>query len=231
MAIKPGEIITYKDLTDHFFNWIKNSANLINVAETDEEYNRKVPEQWRNFSERIVKERTGVKESRPQSVGALVELDPQSKIERVSINTVIEEFNAFMRSRGLDVPSVQNTQITTRGIINFWNNVAIFCSTNIVLVSAGITLDGESVPLVDKTVRRMYKSNTSWPTAPSIGNSELIVASDVTTMLSNLEEVVNKVSKMHQLIYKISAFSSSSSCCSSSSSSSSSSIYIAYMKI
>ena len=87
------------------------------------------------------------------------------------------------------------------------------------------------MPLVDKTVRRMYKSNTSWPTAPSIGNSELIVASDVTTMLSNLEEVVNKVSKMHQLIYKISAFSSSSSCCSSSSSSSSSSIYIAYMKI
>lgn len=231
MAIKPGEVITYKDLVDHFFDWVKNKANLINVAETDDAYNRQVPEAWRTFSKQITKDRTGAKESRVQPVGALVELDQQSILGRVSINTVTADFNAFMTSRGLDVPSVQDTQITTRGIINFWNNVAIFCSTNIVLVSAGISLEGTDVPIIDKTVRRMYKPNRSWPSTPAIGNSELIVANDVTAMLGNLEEIVNSVSKMHQIIYKISAFSSSSSCCSSSSSSSSSSVYIAYMKI
>lgn len=222
MAIKPGEIITYRDLVNNFFDWIQNSANLINVAESDEAYNNNVPKEWRSgYTRKIETDRTGVHEDAPiQKVGANITIKTSSIIPRVSINTVKQEFNAFMRNRGLDNDSKLNTTVTTRGIINFWNNVATFCSTNIVLVSS----------CENTIVKKMYRSNTSWPSVPDIGDSELIVAEDVLSMLGNLEETVNRIAKMHQILYDIAAFSSSSSscCCSCSSSSS---IYIAYMNI
>ena len=222
MAIKPGETITYRDLVNNFFDWIQNSANLINVAESDEAYNNNVPKEWRSgYTRKIETNRTGVHEDAPiQKVGANITIKTSSIIPRVSINTVKQEFNAFMRDRGLDNDSKLNTTVTTRGIINFWNNVATFCSTNIVLVSS----------CENTIVKKMYRSNTSWPSVPDIGDSELIVAEDVLSMLGNLEETVNRIAKMHQILYDIAAFSSSSSscCCSCSSSSS---IYIAYMNI
>ena len=225
MAIKPGELITYGDLVDHFANWIQNEANLINVANTDDEYNQKVPREWRRgYSRTVDTDRSGAKEPAPiNKVGATITIVDNSIIDRVTPAKVMEEFDRFMTNRGLSVSQKRDTLITTRGIINFWNNVAAFCSTNIVLVSSN----------ENTTVRRMYKSNTSWPAVPNVGDSELIIASDVTTMLSNLEEVVNRTSKLHQIIYDIAAFSSSSSSssCSCSCSSSSSSMYIAYMNI
>lgn len=221
MAIKPNETITYGDLVENFKNWIQNKANLINVANDDNEYNRKVPEEWRSgYVKNLSVSRTNAQEPGPiQNVGASLKIRESSVIGRVSIDTVMSQFNQFMSSRGLSTKT--DTQISTRGVINFWNNVAAFCSTNIVLVSSN-----------EKTTpQKMYKSNTSWPSVPNIGDSELITASDVTTMLSSIEDIVNKTTKLHQIIYDISAVSSSSSsscCCSCSSSSS---VYIVYMNI
>ena len=63
MAIKPGETITYGDLVQHFFNWIQNDANLLNVAETQEAYVSQVPIEWRtDFKKRFDIERTSSKD-------------------------------------------------------------------------------------------------------------------------------------------------------------------------
>lgn len=227
MAIKPGETITYGDLVQHFFNWIQNDANLLNVAETQEAYVSQVPIEWRtDFEKRFDTERTSSKDSGYNDpvvkVGAVMTANSSTVLPRVSINDVRKDFNTFMHNRGMDAKT--DTLISTRGIINFWNNVATFCAYNIVIVSS----NERPVP------SRMYKKNQSWPTQVNVDDSELIVAEDVTKMLANLEEVVNRTARMHQVVYDIAAFSSSSSSSSSSCSSScssSSSIYIAYMNI
>lgn len=225
MAIKSGEIITYKNLVDHFLDWVENRAGIININNLNN-----VPTSWKSYDKTIVVERADVHENQPiNNVGVQINLDTNSTPKVVTMATIKSEFNDFMETRGLANYQNIDTPVTTRGIINFWNSVAAFCSTNIQLVSAGVTFNDSDI---DRNVRRMYKSNRNWASIPNIGNGELIIASDITTMLGNLEEVVNNVSKMHQIVYNISAFSSTSSSCSCSScSSSSSSMYIAYMNI
>lgn len=225
MAIKSGEIITYKNLVDHFLDWVENRAGIININNLNN-----VPTSWKSYDKTIVVERADVHENQPiNNVGVQINLDTNSTPKVVTMATIKSEFNDFMETRGLANYQNVNTPVTTRGIINFWNSVAAFCSTNIQLVSAGVTFNDSDI---DRNTRRMYKSNRNWASIPDIGNGELIIASDITAMLANLEEVVNNVSKMHQIVYNISAFSSTSSSCSSSScSSSSSSMYIAYMNI
>jgi hypothetical protein len=115
--------------------------------------------------------------------------------------------------------------ITTKGALNFWNNIASFCSVRLVYISSATA---------NPTL--MYKSdNVSYPDVPVSDDGELITAEQVKRMLSNVEDTINKVTKTTSVKYTMilnscSCSSSSSSSCSSSSSSSSS-MFIAYMKI
>lgn len=230
MAISPDNIITYKNLTDSFLAWLKTSCKNIGSS-----YASDVPDYLKaNYTTKvsqIVKAYNKDGAETNAEAGINISIDNASVIPLVNVSQVESDFNAFMSSRGINIKS--DLKITTRGVINFWNNVASFCSSNILFVS------GSSSDTQKKTaVKRMYKSVNNFPTVPGTVEGELISSADVETLLSNLEETINRTSKTHQLVYNMVAFSSSSSsssscsCCScSSSSSSSSSMFIGYMKL
>lgn len=231
MAISPNNIITYKNLTDTFLAWLKTSCKNIGSYASDvpayfkKNYKTKVSDKVKAFNQ------DGV--ATEAEAGVNINIRNTSVIPTVTIATVESDFNSFMQSRGINTKS--DLTITTRGIINFWNNVASFCSVNILFVTGSSAGTSPTV----KTFR-MYKTKGGgeYPSVPGTTEGELISSNDVKTLLSNLEETINKTSKTHQLIYDMVAFSSSSSsssscsCCSCcSSSSSSSSAFIVYMKL
>lgn len=198
--------LTYGQLTTQFLNWIKNNCSNINsISES-------VPEEYKDgYTVNLA--------------NATYSISMQAFYNVVSSDTVDSQFNDFMSSRGIIAKS--SVKVSTKGIINFWNNVAAFCSVRIVMIT-GVFSNGGVV--------RMYNPNgVTYPEVSGYSGTELIAAADINSALGGLEGILNNVSKALKVNYSQTKIwcscSSSSSSSSSSSCSSSSSAFIGYMKI
>lgn len=194
--------VTYRDLIDQFFAWITNNVHNVEV------YSPHVPASARpgyTFTERY---------SRGGYTVTIVESSLLPVVTQAQIN---KDFNNFMATHG--VFQKENLDVTSRGLLNFWANVASFCAPRLVLIS-GQYIDQSLI---------MYKSGpASYDRVVEVDNlSDAVDANDINAMTRGLLSVTNP-SKLHKITYKIDAFCSCTS--SSSSSSSSSSMFVAYMK-
>ena len=234
MAINPGTPITYNDLYANFLGWLTNGdqgvlpsgttgANLKNVHA----YASDVHESMRTngTNDIIIPIGTSFNFTYKRT-GQVAVISSYAKIRG--------QLRSFLSDR--HILEKLDQVITTKGALNFWNNIAAFCQTKLVFVtSSDAARDGKPEKVL------MYdESATNFPDVHDQNNpeGELISASDVKDMLTNVEDVINSVIKTRTInnsAFTInscsSSSSSSSSCSSSSSSSSSSSVFIAYMKI
>jgi hypothetical protein len=152
-------------------------------------------------------------------------LSADTHLNTVTTETITNEFNQFMTDRGIMAKA--SSVVTTRGLINFFNNIAAFCSVKLILVTGQNT--------ASKVMFYNQVENTYPVTSPTQEN-ELVSATDFNSMLNALNSTINNATKLYIARYTISSSSSSSSSscsssCSSSSSSSSSSTYIAYFNL
>ncbi len=239
MAINPNNIITYSELTSTFLNWLKTSCTNIGS-----DYSSSVPayfkSSWTNKD--VVK--STVNAFNPSGAatnaacGVKASIVSSTVIPVVNVSKVTSDFNSFMQARSIDTKS--DKPITTRGVINFWNNVAAFCTSNILFVTGqkwGVASPTDTLTPETKKLK-MYKSVCDYQPVTTPPEGELISSADVKEFLKDLEKIINDTAKTHQIVYTMTAYSSSSSssCCSSScscssSSSSSSSMFIGYMKL
>ena len=144
--------------------------------------------------------------------------------------TITSEFNAFMSARGVTANS--SKVVNTRGLINFYNNVASFISKKLILVTS--QLNSAEVIFYDPVVYdpSEYPSVTTYDGS----STDAISGQDVNEVLTTLRDTINNVSRVEIVRYAISYTSSSCSSSSSSSSSScscssSSSVFIGWWKI
>lgn len=202
---------TYNDLIEKAINYIlslcKNIDSQINLPITLQD----------NF------QKTYISGSNPGG-GATVKISGASKINIVTRANIIKDFESFMTSCG--ITNKKNTIPTTRGLINFWNNVASFCTYNLkVAISAFPEENPERAIIYEKTTL----STIPFIVLDSLDETEKITAEDINNSLDYIQHTSEAITKIKNITYDWVTFCSCSS--SSSSSSCSSSIFIAYMHL
>mgnify|MGYP007054408830 CR=1 FL=1 len=211
--------ITYQDLYNSLFNWIKNNCNNI------DNYSSNVPAAAKSGWSTTIKNAGGGTPSTGAAAGGGISLAVDSSvIPVISSTTVNNELTNYLNSIGIMGKAAE--VVTTNGIISFWNAAANFCSGKLVFISGQYVY----TPLL------MYKSSGSIPSSSiTLVNNEKITASSINNMLTVFNNAVMGGVRAHKINYTVTAVSScscSSSCSSSSSScSSSSSVFIGYIKI
>jgi len=150
-------------------------------------------------------------------------LSDSTAVYDVTEQTVRTTFDNFLVACGINTKSTQIP--TTRGLINFWNNVSSFCTAYIRLAAGGF-------PENDPPKRFIFDSSISIPSAiPTTLNKEeeTITADDINNLFMYVKRASADASKIKAMVYNMQSFCSCSS--SSSSSSCSSSVFIGYMKL
>lgn len=216
--VQPNVPINYQTLIDDFRDWMQQNCNNI------DEYSDQVPAAAKPGFSSIV---SGSKASGGSNAGggARARIRESTVLPVVELNDVVNELYDFLHARGINTKS--DKSITTKGVINFWNNIAAFCANRIVL------MNGQHM----SSTIRMFKSAGrdanldfvfDYDEVPPVDDTVKMTAQDVETMLHSLESVLNKESKIHMIRYDYEMF-----CCSTSSScsSSSSSMFVAYMNL
>ena len=225
MSFSPDNKIYYKDLID-------NAKNLIlDICQNVDSY-RDVPEGYKSgfasgSREIDINRPSGQKRYQHSGYNYNISSFTSSTnkvLNIVSSDKVISDFESFMESRGIMAKS--NSPVTTRGLLNFYNNLAAFCSVRIIVVSGN--------PYTDRFPSAIFynQESVSYPSVDSTEEGEQITAEDVNSALTALTTTMNNINKGYSVRYDLNSWSSSSSSSSSSSCSSNcSSIFIAYMKI
>jgi len=195
-------VITYVTLRNAFVDWIKTIADNLDLAN--------VPAQFKTpFSMETPHVNLGY---------VTVTLQDNQGIQQVSQNQIIIDVDDFMSARGIDTKS--NKPVTTKGIIQFWNYAAIFCTARLTRAVSTVT---NKTPLI-------YRTGTVSYASPGISDdNNYIVNTDINNALAALMSTINNYSKVISMVY---SYAAHCCCCSSSSSSScSSSVFIGYMKL
>lgn len=215
MAITPGVPLTYDDLVSTALVKIKSLCHNINA------YSASVPDQ--------VKGAVGYTQTDSLNMAKYtytLEANTDGVIGIVPESTVDTQFNNFISYSGIG--SKGNKPITTRGIMNFYNNLSSFCAVRLVSVSSQLAPN----PVMFYNAVPADNISTYPNIAQNTDSLDYVGSTDVTTLLNSLNESLNKVTKTHTVQYATSiSCSSSSSSSSSCSCSSSSSIYIAYFNL
>lgn len=207
MATRAKVTLTYADLKDlaleHVLAMCRNIAGKSTVPSTM---------------------RAGyIKQFTKDSGGANFVLSSNSAVYDVDEATIRIKFEQFMTASGI---SKKNTQVpTTRGLINFWNNVSSFCA-------AYLKIAASSFPEGNPDQCLIFDNSVNIASAKyTILNKEeeVITADDVNKSLEYIKNLATTTNTIKAMVYSIQSFSSCSS--SSSSSSCSSSVFIGYMKL
>lgn len=222
--------MTYNDLYVKALALIKENA--LNVS-TSNVYDSRVPNEIRTTGSNTRKQDIHVgtytyvngpaKQQNwynPGSATAAVhiywDLIADSHLDVVSVDTVEQQLTNYLNSLGIPYTDT-TTEVSTRGLINFYTNIASFLSVKLVQVCGQLTGNNKY---------KFYNSIDNVPAGYSLTNAMKtdykITAVDVNNSLSSLKSSLPKISKLIMIRYNL-QYSSTSSCSSSSSSSSSSS--------
>jgi hypothetical protein len=180
-------------------------------------------------------------------------LEEASQITKVEESTIIGEFDNYLRKNNLN--ALENTIMTSKSMIAFWNSAASFFSAKLCHAVSMFTHERPLVYISDDRVREISTliSRSKNPIKQSFDESDRLVNNiplseisgdpntssnitneDVDAALNQLLTQINSSTRIKTMIYEFN-LKSSSSCSSSSSSScsssSSSSMFIAYMKV
>lgn len=191
-------------------------SNILSLIANRDSYASDVPDQLKaNYSRTDTLNRShGAHEGQvPCTITYTVADDPTLK--PVSTAQIADDYYRFLESRGIYTKTDQ--PVTTKGIINFFNNIAAFCAVRLVLVTSQYT-PSEFIFYNPKEV--------TYPTVSVVDNTVKVTDANIQDMLTNLNTTINNVSKLYTVKYVASSNSSSSS-----SSSSCSSAYIAYFNL
>ena len=145
MAIVPGQVITYKDLYDDVINRIASICKNIDSMSG-------IPSTLKNGT--VVRSVTFNACTATFTVNDSLLTDTNY----VSIEEVRNQLREFMGNRGINVDESKNPptndkkgkRVTTKGILNFYNNLSCFTSTKFVQVINNFT--NQTVTIYDKNI-------------------------------------------------------------------------------
>lgn len=207
--VTSNTVIVYATLRQAFVDWIKTVADNISIE------GKTIPAEFvKPFSMETPHVNLGYVTVTLTGSTA----DAEHGISTVSQSQITQDVDSFMSARGIDTKS--NKPITTKGIIQFWNYAAIFCTARLARAISTVTT---KTPLI-------YRSGTvSYATPGITDDNNYIVNADINNALTVLMDTINNYSKVISMVY---SYAAHCCCCSSSSSSScSSSVFIGYMKL
>ena len=233
MNIEVGKIIYYNDVIDNAASQIKN------ICENIDSY-KNVPADLKNgelyevvhHSDHATNEFKSNKATTDVTLSCITQ---DSRLKIVASSVVNEQLESFFSARGINKNQKTGKVITAKGIINFYNNLAIFIYHKVKCLRSSIDNSYLFFYQDEAIIEEPGISDTS-PQTYNLSYSEMNQGYD------QLIKAFNKVNTTPQNVivnYSSSSSSSSSSCsCSSSSSCSScsccscsSSTYIVYMLI
>lgn len=213
MAIASNNTITWKELVQQAKNNLANSIENLSGAS--------IPDAFNGTDLFVSKSNCTVHKNHKPEISSWARSNKAWEV--VSKDVVLNDFEAFLNNKKLNSTDRENQIVSTRLILNFFENLSLFYMNRLVVVYSPITNE-----------KKLYYYNngssySSWAGAvanvgseasePPIGNNE------IKTMLSNIDKNLKNKVKTYNQEYTFWTSSSSSSCSSSSSSSSSSSCW------
>ena len=229
----PNVTITYGTLMTNTLNTI---LSLVQNADTttEDHYSASVPEE---FKPGYVGETSftrpgysGQTQSLLKPMTYFLTRNADIHLGTTTPATITSEFNAFMTARGVTANSTKI--VNTRGLLNFYNNVASFISKKLILVTSQLN----SAELIFYDPVTYTDSEYPAVTAYTDDAKDSLCSTEIDEVLVSLRDTINNLSRVEIVRYTPSYISSSCSSSSSSSSSScscssSSSIFIGWWKI
>ena len=209
MAISKGQKITYNDLVSQVISKIENVCQ--NVGS------------FRGVPAAMQYGHVNYNATGGNGQNFKITVDDSMVQNTVSLSDVQSQLTSFLNTRGISTSAVGNKVITTRDMLNFYQNVAIFVSAKIVQIRG----------MFSDKVLLFYDKSATPDTAQNIGTNSpgtTITSANLTGLLQKLETNLANISRTHMLKQSWSVTCSCSSS-SSSSCSSSSSLFIAYMRL
>lgn len=229
----PNVTITYGTLMTNTLNTILSLVQNADTTTTDH-YSSSVPEEFKPGyrSETVFKRPgySGQNQSLLKNMTYYMDRVSDSHLDTTTPSTITSEFNAFMAARGVTANSTK--VVNTRGLLNFYNNVASFISKKLILVTS--QLNSAEVIFYDPVTYTDSEYPAVTPYTDDV--KDTLCSTEIDEVLTSLRDTINNVSRVEIVRYATSYVSSSCSSSSSSSSSScscssSSSIFIGWWKI
>ena len=117
--------ITYGDLIQQV------KTKLVAIAKNESsKFASQVPAEYKaNYSQKKVVSRSGSGGFQRETVESGITANISNAIGSVSADTIRSQLDTFLQQRGISDKS--STKITTRGLLNFYNNVAAFCTAKL----------------------------------------------------------------------------------------------------
>ena len=206
--------ITFQDVINKYITWLTTTCQNI------DSYSDTVPDSAKPGYSYDYKKITTA--STKAGGGINISLSTQNSIAVTDLDTINTQLSNFLSSRG--ILAKQTQKLTSKSLMNLWNQLAIFSATKIAVV----------VPWDSNEKFWFYDASKTTFSSVSFKEGESIDTSSVSDMITAIDSLAKNLT-LTQLKYSITAVSccscSSSTSSSSSTSCSSSSLFIGYIKL
>ena len=189
MALNPEDSLTYNDLLILFKSWVKSNCNNVGSYSAAVDVSLKS-----GFSRRYSYQSNNVTKY------ATLLINSWDVVPVVTESTIDSQIDEFFTSR--NIIQRKDFYVTTSGIINFWNNLAIFCNKRLYLVASQYAPN----PIL------MYNSGTVKAFDPldnltdtnSIQKESVVPSQDFITIAKAFDSALVDFAKEKYVIYAVS---------------------------
>lgn len=206
--------ITFQDIINKYINWLVSTCQNIGSYANGVPDSAKVGYDFNYKTQTVNNTNSGG--------GINIKLTSQNGIPTVTLDTINSQLSSFLSSRG--ILAKQDQKLTSKSLINLWNQLAIFSATKVAIV----------VPWDSPNRYYFYNANKNTFSSVAYQQGEEVDSSSVNDMITAIDSLA-KNATLTQLKYSITAVSScscsSSTSSSSSTSCSSSSLFVGYVKM
>jgi len=188
MAIDQYDSITYGELTSAFINWVKTNCNNV------DSYSSSVPAALKSgFSKSYTKTESRV------TTTATFSINSYDVVPVTTTATVESQINTFLTDR--NIIQRKDAYITTSGLLNFWQNIAIFCNKKLYLVSSQYV--PTPILMYNPTVIRSYDALPNMTDNYSTPHETPVLANDFITIAKAFDSSLFDFAKSKYIVYSL----------------------------
>lgn len=189
MALNPEDSLTYNDLLILFKSWVKSNCN--NVGS----YSAAVDASLKSgFSRRYSYQSGGTTKYATLSINAW------DVVPIVTESTIDSQIDEFFTDR--NIVQRKNFYVTTSGIINFWNNAAIFCNKRLYLVASQYAPN--PILMYNSSIVRVFDPLPNLTDTNSMIKESVVPAQDFITIAKAFDSALVDFAKEKYVIYAVS---------------------------
>lgn len=189
MALNPEDSLTYGELLTLFKKWVKSNCNNVGSYSTAVDACLKS-----GFSRRYSYQSSNITKYVTLSINSW------DVVPVVTTNTIDSQIDEFFTDR--NIVQRQDNYVTTSGIINFWNNIAIFCNKRLYLVASQYA--PTPILMYNSSTVRAFDPLINLTDKNTVQKESVVPAQDFITIAKAFDSALLDFAKEKYIIYAVS---------------------------